>query len=106
MGTKAELAAMKTGATTLDDLGVQMNATLAQLRGDVEATQGVWAGAAQVAFLGVMARWDESAAKINTSLTDISTMLSQNTTSYGSQEEQNVADLNTVGGGGGGPLDI
>lgn len=104
MGTKAELAAMKTGAMTLDDLGVQMNATLVQLRGDVEATQGVWAGAAQAAFLGVMTRWDEGAAKINTSLNDISTMLSSNTTSYGSQEEQNVSDLNSVAGGS--PLNI
>ena len=37
MGTKAELAAMKTGADTLDDLGAQMKTTLGQLRGDVDA---------------------------------------------------------------------
>ncbi|KXO96317.1 WXG100 family type VII secretion target [Tsukamurella pseudospumae] len=99
MTTKAELAAMKTGAGTLDDLGAQMKGTLGQLRGDVEATQGVWAGAAQVAFLGVMARWDESAAKINTALNDISTMLTNNTASYGAQEEQNVSDINAGFGG-------
>lgn len=96
MGTRAELAAMKTGAETLDDLGVQMKTTLGQLRSDVEATQGVWAGAAQVAFLGVMARWDESAAKVNTALVDISTMLASNTTSYGSQEEQNTSDITSA----------
>lgn len=62
----------------------------------VEATQGVWAGAAQVAFLGVMARWDESAAKVNTALVDISTMLAGNTASYGSQEEQNTSDIQAL----------
>ncbi|MCA0158318.1 WXG100 family type VII secretion target [Tsukamurella sp. M9C] len=95
-GTKAELAAMKTGADTLDDLGAQMKATLSQLRGDVEATQGVWAGAAQVAFLGVMARWDESAAKVNTALVDISTMLSGNTASYRAQEEESTSTITAL----------
>ncbi|MGX9295938.1 WXG100 family type VII secretion target [Tsukamurella paurometabola] len=95
-GTRAELAAMQTGADTLDDLGAQMKTTLNQLRGDVEATQGVWAGAAQVAFLGVMARWDESAAKVNTALVDISTMLSGNTSSYRSQEDQNTSDITAL----------
>lgn len=95
-GTKAELAAMQTGANTLDDLGNQMQGTLSQLRGDVEATQGVWAGSAQVAFLGVMTRWDESAGKIKASLTEISTMLSGNTKSYGSQEEQNQAEISAL----------
>ncbi|WP_019202383.1 WXG100 family type VII secretion target [Tsukamurella sp. 1534] len=95
-GTKAELAAMKDGASTLDDLGVQMNATLQKLRSDVEMTQGAWAGSAQAAFLTVMARWDEDAAKINSSLNDISTMLAGNTDSYGSQEGQNEQDINAV----------
>ncbi|CAM3415306.1 WXG100 family type VII secretion target [Tsukamurella hominis] len=95
-GTKAELAAMKTGADTLDDLGAQMKTTLSQLRGDVEATQGVWAGAAQVAFLGVMARWDESAAKVNTALVDISSMLAGNTSSYRAQEDDNTSTITAL----------
>ena len=43
-----------------------------------------------------MARWDESAAKVNTALVDISTMLSGNTTSYRSQEDQNTSDITAL----------
>lgn len=97
MGTTAELAAMKVGADTLDQLGAQMNATLGQLRTDVEMTQAAWAGAAQVAFRTVMARWDESSLKLNTALNEISSMLTGNTTSYNNAELQNETDLNSLG---------
>lgn len=98
MGTSAELAAMKAGASSLEDLGTQMNAVLSQLRTDVEMTQSAWAGTAQIAFRTVMTRWDESSAKLNNAINEISSLLAGNTTSYGTTEAQSEADLQSVGG--------
>ncbi|ADG79954.1 ESAT-6-like protein OS=Tsukamurella paurometabola (strain ATCC 8368 / DSM / CCUG 35730 / CIP 100753 / JCM 10117 / KCTC 9821 / NBRC 16120 / NCIMB 702349/ NCTC 13040) OX=521096 GN=Tpau_3370 PE=3 SV=1 [Tsukamurella paurometabola] len=97
MGTSAELAEMKAGADSLEELGAQMNSVLAQLRSDVEMTRSAWVGTAQIAFNTVMTRWDENTMKLNTAINDISSMLAGNTVSYNTTEAESEQDLNSIG---------
>lgn len=98
MGTSAELAGMGGSSLNLSELGTAMNATLGQLRSDVEMTQSAWAGAAQVAFRKVMADWDAGSVKLNSALNEIGELLGQNTTGYRTSEQQNEQALLGLGG--------
>lgn len=91
MSFQTSVDTMNQSASGVDDVNAQVQAELARLRGVVESVAGVWRGEAQVAFQGLMQRWDESARELSQALDAIAQNIRANASSFDSTEMDNAA---------------
>lgn len=87
-------------ANHVDDVNHDVDGSIRTLRGIVQGTSACWHGEAQSAFMGLMTRFDESAARLGNALTAIAENIRANAGQFAAAEDQNVASLNRVAGAG------
>lgn len=89
---------MDVAARHVGDVNADIQRTLSALQGRLSAVNGVWEGAAKVAFDNLMVRWNDSAKRLNESLLAISENIRANGVSYAAAQDDHVAGLNNAGG--------
>lgn len=82
---------MQTTAGRVDAVNDQVQAELNRLQGTVDGLTGVWRGDAQVSFMHLMARWNDSARELRLALNGISENIRGNARSFQQVEDDNVA---------------
>lgn len=89
---------MEAGARHVSDVNGDIQGLLSSLQGRLTAVNGVWEGAAKVAFDNLMVRWDESAKRLNESLLAISENIRANGAAFASTQDDHVAAISNSGG--------
>lgn len=88
MALNANAEAMRVAAVHVEDVRNSLTTALGNLEREVSAAVGThWAGNASQAFVGVMARYRETSAKLHQHLTIISDQIKANGASYTSTED-------------------
>lgn len=96
---ETDIQTMLAVAAKVDGLREQIGGLLRALRADVDlAASGIWKGAASTTFAQVMTNWDSSAFKLENALAGISESIKTSGIQYDQSEQDNVAQLKTVGG--------
>lgn len=95
-----ESEVMVSTAAGVDATSAQVQAELQRVKGIVEATAGVWRGAAAASFASLMLRWDESACALQSALGDIATNIRSNATNFDTSDTDNAHTLNHLVGAG------
>jgi WXG100 family type VII secretion target len=80
------------------DVNEQTQSQLRTLRGQLEPLASAWQGAAATAFMQLMARFDEDAAKIQQALGQIGESLHASYTTYVQQEEEQSSSMSNITG--------
>jgi WXG100 family type VII secretion target len=71
---------------------------LARLRSQLAPLEGAWQGAAAAQFSTLMARWDASAARLNSALRDIGESIHSSAVDYQHQEDAQAASMSSITG--------
>ncbi|HVL83619.1 MAG TPA: WXG100 family type VII secretion target [Pseudonocardia sp.] len=69
---------------------------LSGLRGKLGPLAGGWQGRAAVTFTQLMARWDESAGRLNSALRAIGDSIQVSGRSYEAQEQENAGSMSRI----------
>ncbi|MCU9518883.1 WXG100 family type VII secretion target [Corynebacterium sp. ES2794-CONJ1] len=96
---RTESDVMVATAGRVDDTNNEVQSELNRLRGVVDSVRGSWSGTAQVAFDGLMERWNTSALELQKALSSISGNIRSNARAFENVEADNAQSLHNVGGG-------
>ncbi|MCS4489585.1 MULTISPECIES: WXG100 family type VII secretion target [unclassified Corynebacterium] len=96
---RTESDVMVATAGRVDDTNNEVQSELNRLRGVVDSVRGSWSGTAQVAFDGLMERWNTSALELQKALSSISDNIRSNARAFENVEADNAQSLHNVGGG-------
>lgn len=100
-----DIGTMDTAAKRVDDVNMEIDRLLGNVRSTVSGLGGsVWRGAAQARFATIMAEWDQQSAKLNRALAGISETMRANSTSFDAAEQDSLQAINRAGASG--PLNI
>lgn len=100
-----EIGTMDTAAKRVDDVNMEIDRLLGNVRNSVSGLGGsVWRGAAQARFTTIMAEWDQQSAKLNHALSGISETIRSNSTSFDAAEQDSLQAISRAGASG--PLNI
>lgn len=91
MSFKTTTEVMQATAGKVDTVNDQVQAELSRLQGTVDGVAGAWKGDAQVAFMNLMVRWNESARELRLSLDGISENIRGNARAFRQVEDDNIA---------------
>lgn len=81
-------AAMKTGASAVQQAHSEIRSLLTQLQGDVDSLMGGWQSSAASQFSALHANWSSKASEINKALDVMHTKLGETDRTYVSNESQ------------------
>lgn len=100
-----DIGTMDTAARRVDDVNLEIDRLLGNVRSSVAGLGGsVWRGAAQARFATIMSEWDQQSAKLNRALSGISGTMRSNSTSFDAAEQDSLQVINRAGASG--PLNI
>ena len=104
-GFNTHIGTMETAATRVDDVNVEINRVLGNVRDSVSQLGGsVWRGAAQARFTQIMAEWQQQSAKLNNALAGNSETMRTNSASFDAADQDSAQVLSRVAASG--PLNI
>lgn len=96
---KTDVEIMLATAAKVDHSRDEIDGVLKGLRADIDqAASGIWDGRASATFTSVMTSWDQSAGKLTHALQGISESIKNSGVGYDQSEQDNVANLKSVGG--------
>ncbi|HMT51588.1 WXG100 family type VII secretion target [Dietzia sp. UBA5065] len=104
-GFNTHIGTMDTAAKRVDDVNLEIDRLLGNVRDSVSQLGGsVWRGAAQSRFAAIMAEWQQQSAKLNSALAGISETMRTNSTSFDAADQDSAQMI--VRAGASGPLNI
>lgn len=104
-GFNTHIGTMDTAARRVDDVNLEIDRLLGNVRDSVSQLGGsVWRGAAQARFATIMAEWQQQSAKLNTALSGISETMRTNSSSFDATDHDSAQLIGRVGASG--PLNI
>lgn len=104
-GFTTHIGTMDTAAKRVDDVNLEIDRLLGNVRDSVSQLGGsVWRGAAQARFATIMAEWQQQSVKLNTALAGISETMRTNSTSFDAADQDSAQLLGRVGASG--PLNL
>ena len=104
-GFNTHIGTMDTAAKRVDDVNLEIDRLLGNVRDSVSQLGGsVWRGAAPSRFAAIMAEWEQQSAKLNSALAGISETMRTNSTSFDAADQDSAQMI--VRAGASGPLNI
>lgn len=104
-GFTTHIGTMDTAAKRVDDVNLEIDRLLGNVRDSVSQLGGsVWRGAAQARFATIMAEWQQQSVKLNTALAGISETMRTNSTSFDAADQDSAQLLGRVDASG--PLNL
>lgn len=91
-----ESEVMVNTAKNVDATNDQVQAELNRVKSVVQDVVGSWKGSASTSFAGLMARWDDSAMRLRSALTDIATNIRSNASQFDSSEADNSQAFRSI----------
>lgn len=95
---RTESDVMVATAAKVDDTNSQVQSELSRLEGVVDGIRGSWAGQAQASFDSLMARWNDSARRLQGALEAIAENIRSNARHFDDVEAANAQALGAVAG--------
>lgn len=89
MSINVNYAALGTAADDIRNTTTRVNGILDQLKSDIAPLVNTWEGAAQEAYRGKQAQWDQAAEDINRVLASIGTAVNDALSRYQEGESRN-----------------
>lgn len=104
-GFNTDIGTMDTAARRVDDVNLEINRVLGNVRDSVSQLGGsVWRGAAQARFTQIMAEWQQQSTKLNNALAGISETMRTNSSSFDAADQDSAQMISRAGASG--PLNI
>lgn len=90
---RADTQAQMTSSSTIATLADEAQAILGQLQGDADATQAIWQGDAQTAFMGGTTELHAQLQKGQTAMQEVSHKMKGSATGYDGTESDSATAL-------------
>lgn len=100
-GFNTHIGTMDTAAKRVDEVNMEINWLLGNVRDSVsQLGGGVWRGAAQARFTQIMSEWQQQSAKLNRALEGISETMRVNSSSFDAADQESAQLISRAGADG------